>query len=320
LAIAAWAAWRKGRPAVLVALATYGILIFPALGFFNVAFMRWSFVQDHFCYAASIPILALAAAALQGLFRRFEPLRNIIAGGLCVLASLLAFQHARHFATYEGLFLHALKAAPKSWLINYNLGALYHEQGRLEEAAQYYQTALESYPELATSHNNLGAILLGRGELAKGLWHMQRAASLEPDNQNYRGNYAQALAGSPDQKRAVEELKHMLGETPDWIMGQRLLAWVLATARDPAVRDGPKAVELAEKACSKTRLTLPRCLFTLSAARAEAGDLPRAVDTARHAAQLARQQGRERIAQRYEAAAGLYASGKAYRARPGETE
>ena len=47
------------------------------------------------------------------------------------------------------------------------------------------------------------------------------------------------------------------------------LAWVLATAPDAQWRDGPRAVELARKACEITEWKLPAIIDTLAAALAE---------------------------------------------------
>ena len=49
----------------LVAVLCFAGTLFPALGFFDIYPMRYSFVADHFQYLASIALLALAAAALD---------------------------------------------------------------------------------------------------------------------------------------------------------------------------------------------------------------------------------------------------------------
>jgi cytochrome c-type biogenesis protein CcmH/NrfG len=65
------------------------------------------------------------------------------------------------------------------------------------------------------------------------------------------------------------------------------LAWVLATCPNPQVRNGPKAVELAQRAERLGGAGNPAVLGTLAAAYAEAGRFPEAVRTARHALDLA---------------------------------
>jgi Flp pilus assembly protein TadD len=64
------------------------------------------------------------------------------------------------------------------------------------------------------------------------------------------------------------------------------LAWVLATWPDAAVRNGVKAVALAEKADRLTGGTNPVIIETLAAAYAEAGRYSEAATAARKALQL----------------------------------
>jgi tetratricopeptide (TPR) repeat protein len=64
------------------------------------------------------------------------------------------------------------------------------------------------------------------------------------------------------------------------------LAWLLATSPDPELRDGPRAVESAEKALAATKRRNVRYLGTLAAAYAEAGDFGKAVSTQKEAMAL----------------------------------
>ena len=63
------------------------------------------------------------------------------------------------------------------------------------------------------------------------------------------------------------------------------LAYMLATAANPKFRDGPRAVQLAEKA-NRLRERDPALMETLAAAYAEAGRFPEARETAQKARDL----------------------------------
>jgi serine/threonine protein kinase len=60
---------------------------------------------------------------------------------------------------------------------------------------------------------------------------------------------------------------------------QNELAWLLATSVDPKLRNGAKAVSLAEMAVSTTQRARPDYLDTLAAAYAENGEFAKAADT-----------------------------------------
>ena len=66
--IVLWCLRRRLGRGPLVAALFFGGTLFPALGFFDVYPMQYSFVADHFQYLASLGVLTLlAAGAAQGL-------------------------------------------------------------------------------------------------------------------------------------------------------------------------------------------------------------------------------------------------------------
>ena len=73
-------------------------------------------------------------------------------------------------------------------------------------------------------------------------------------------------------------------------------AWMMATWPEPSVRNGDKAVALAEQANQLSHGTAPQILRTLAAAYAETGRFTEAVATAKRAAALAVAQSRTDLA------------------------
>jgi tetratricopeptide (TPR) repeat protein len=112
--------------------------------------------------------------------------------------------------------------------------------------------------------------------------------------------------------RAVLDLAEAAELAPRFAPAHNELAWLLATARDDAVRDGKKALEHARTAAELSGWTNAGVLDTYAAALAEAGDLAEAVSWQQKALELpgfsakAREEAQRRLA--------LYRAGKAYRA------
>ena len=104
--------------------------------------------------------------------------------------------------------------------------------------------------------------------------------------------------------RIAEGLAHwrkVLQKSPD---NPRLLsdtAWVLATSREDAVRNGNEAVEIAEHAVQLTGERDATALATLAAAYAETGEFAKAIDADQRAIQLAAQQGKSPMAEAFRA-------------------
>jgi hypothetical protein len=90
------------------------------------------------------------------------------------------------------------------------------------------------------------------------------------------------------------------------------LAWLLATAPDDSIRNGPEAVRFAETACRLTSYRQTLLVGTLASAYAEAGRFAEAVETARKACALAGESRDPGLLERNRELLAIYESGKAY--------
>ncbi|HEY0469392.1 MAG TPA: tetratricopeptide repeat protein, partial [Polyangiaceae bacterium] len=178
----------------LVTLVAYGLLIFPALGFFNVYFMRFSYVQNHFQYLAGIPVLAFVAAAFA---RVLEPaslnVRIALGATVTLVCSCLTFLESRQFRDYETLFLTTLQRNPDAWVAAYNLGNYYQARHAPQAAIEKYRTALRVRPHDPQILTNLGATLAEVGSLAEALTALGEAARLRPEDVDGQLNLASAF-------------------------------------------------------------------------------------------------------------------------------
>jgi protein O-mannosyl-transferase len=110
---------------------------------------------------------------------------------------------------------------------------------------------------------------------------------INPSYAEAHANLGGALARAGQIPEAIAQYRKALEIDPQQTYVQNSLAWLLATASDPSLRDGANAVTLAEKASQTSRGADPLVLRTLAAAYAEAGRYPEAVATARRALALA---------------------------------
>jgi len=91
------------------------------------------------------------------------------------------------------------------------------------------------------------------------------------------------------------------------------LAWIFANQKDEKFRNGPEAVRLASRAADLTSQKHYAALDTLSAAYAEAGRFPEAVETAKKALDLASASGQTNLSAEIQKRLQLYEAGRAYR-------
>jgi tetratricopeptide (TPR) repeat protein len=303
---------RLGNGPLVVFLA-YGALIFPALGFFNVYFMRFAFVQNHFQYLAGIPVLAgVAAAGSRALAHWSAELRFAVAAVVTALCGAHSFAESTTFHSYESLFLATLERNPDAWVASYNLGVHYQKAGNLPGAIEMYQAARRARPNDPQIIMNLGTALAEAQRLPEALAALTEAVRLRPEHPESRLNLAIALDLAGEPAAAVAAYAEAVRLRPRYTRAKRQEAWLLATTSDPQVRNGAAALALATSACAETVRAVARCQDTLAAAEASAGNFESAVRRAQHAAELARREGHEAAAKSYEARARLYATHQAY--------
>jgi len=310
-----------GRPA-LFALGCFAVSLFPVLGFFDMYFLVFSRVSDHFHYLALIAPLTLLAAALSS--RGGKILSRAVGLVLVTGLGLLATQRAKVYATDEALWRDTLAKNPAAWNAHNNLGCILAERNDLAGATALFIASLKLNPRNVSAHCNLGRALLLKNNFPEAEAHFRTALQIKPDHVATLKAYAEALAGAhrkveavkllrvalrfkpdPDTRlqlapllsglgkdtEAVAELRAALATQPDSPAALQNLAWMLATSPDEKIRNGVEAVRLAERACGVTARKDSRMLSALAAAYAEAGKFPEAVATAQQAIELAQAAG-----------------------------
>jgi tetratricopeptide (TPR) repeat protein len=195
---------RLGRGPLVAVLLFAGTLV-PALGFFDVYPMRYSFVADHFQYLASIGLITLAAAGLVTAARRCGDLglvsAGIAAGALMVTLGSVTWTHGQAFQDAETLWRTTIRENDDAWIAHNNLGTILQSGGRPDEAFHHFRRAVEINPDHAEAQNNLGGILGIQGRTDEAIVHFRRALELDPGLARAHANLGSALLtqGKPDE-------------------------------------------------------------------------------------------------------------------------
>ena len=163
----------------------------------------------------------------------------------------------------------------------------------------------EINPDYAEAENNLGFTLLQAGRVSEAIDCFQRALELQKTPQAYY-NLAYALRRDGKAAEAIASYLNCIELKPQFIPAQVDLAWILATWPDKSVRNGNKAVALAEQANRLSGSQSAQVLRVLAAAYAETGHFSEALTTAKQALLLATAQSKQKLAEEIQIEMMLY--------------
>jgi len=299
VAVSVWVVSRRGlSPWVAVGWFWFGGTLVPVIGLVQVGLHGYA---DRYTY---IPLIGLFIAAVWEVGGRWDawfpggesdsgaawPVagwteglpRDWAAIALCsvILAGWggLTFRQTTFWRTDLLLFQHALAVTGDTAMAHFHVGTGLADLGQFAEAKAHFQEAVTDDPGFGHPYLSLGIFAEAEGRPADAVTNYTRAMEL----------------------------------MPDWPEPPNSLASLLATSPQAAIRNGPRAVTLARRACDLTAWKEPRFLATLDAAYAEAGMFEEAIQTARKGRDLAAAAGNRSLVAGAEARLALYAKKQPY--------
>ena len=198
----------------IVAVAFFIITLGPALGFFNVYPMRYSFVADHFQYMASIGLIVGVVAAGATVIRE-RVLRTGVGAAVLVSLSALTWQQSHAYESAETLWRDTLAKNLDCWMAHNNLGILLAHGSDLRGARAEYREALRLSPDSYESYNNLGNLLMQESQTAKAVTEYWEALRVEPGYVRARSNLANALSRLGRANEAINQYRIVVEMKPD---------------------------------------------------------------------------------------------------------
>jgi tetratricopeptide (TPR) repeat protein len=206
----------------------------------------------------------------------------------------------------------ALQLYPGYAEAQFNLGNALGQNGRLDDAITHYEKALQIKPDYADAQFNLGNALLQKGRADEAVAHFQRALEINPNKAGIHLNLGLCFYRLGRMDEAISQYEKALQIEPADSAVQNDLAWLLATSSEASLRNGARAVELAQQANNLAGGKNPIILHTVAAAYAEAGRFSEAVETAQRALHLAEAQSNTVLTGQLQSEMKLYQAGSPF--------
>jgi tetratricopeptide (TPR) repeat protein len=299
-------ALRKQRPYLLTGWLWYLGMLVPVIGLVQVG---WQGRADRYTYLPQIGLYIAATWAVTDLTALYRHQRATLSTAAIVVIAALsccAWVQTSYWRDSETLFRRALAVTTNNDVAENNLGIVFLGQGKLDEAISLLQSATDLRPDNSPAHENLAKALLQKGQVADALVHYRKLLELQPDNMEVHNIMGTVLVQQGRVQEGVEEWQKVLSVEPENGNATSNLAWVFATSPDQPIRNGAKAVQLAEQAVRISGGRIAILFRTLAAAYAENGRFMDAIQTAQRGVELANSQGNSGLATELQANIALY--------------
>jgi len=288
-------------------------MLVPVIGILQVGNQARA---DRYTYLPQIGLYLLLTWGVADLCAGWRRRRVLLTGLASIILVALIFS-ARSQVSYwqdsETLWSHALACTTDNIIAEGNLGQACYAKGKPREAMMHFQNSLRIEPKQAPIQSNLGVLFLELGRASESLAHLQKALEIEPNFADAHYNLGNTYLQMGQANEALSHYNRALEISPDDTEALNNMAWILATWPDALIRDGAKAVNLAERADSLTRGESQVISATLAAAYAEMGRFAEAIKTGQRALQLATAEGNVARADSIRAQIETYRSGAGFR-------
>lgn len=163
----------------------------------------------------------------------------------------------------------------------------------LEGARRELESARRTDPQSLEAAAELGMLNMFTGRHPEALADFQDVLKKGLDTARVNGAIGSLLLDAKQPQKALPYLERAIELDPHEVTSLNNLAWILCTVKKDSLRNGQRALALAQQACAATSYSQAELLDTMAAAMAELGRFDDAIDLTQQAVRRMRQAGRD---------------------------
>ena len=301
-----------GSAALLIALSTIAIIyrrrfpflfsgwfwfigmLVPVIGIVQVGRQAHA---DRYTYLPLIGItiaIVWLVAELTVRWRFRKQIGALVSAVVIIALSACAYHQTTFWRNADSLWPHTLAVTTNNDGAHLAFATSLFAEGKTEEAIAHARIAAEIRPANAGVYGEVPVGLEGKA-LDEAILFWSTRVENEPNNIGARNTFGVLLVQKHQMRAAVEQWEAALALNPNDGNAQSNLAWVFATAPDASLRNGTRAVELAERALKLAGGINPILYRTLAAAYAESARFDDAIATAERGREFAEREGNREL-------------------------
>ena len=138
---------------------------------------------------------------------------------LAIVAALGAAGHDRNLLWKEPVKLYEdiVRKSPQRASVHFDLGKLYKDAGRGDDAVREYKKAIALDPDYAAPHTNLGNLYLDNGLSGLAMEEYRAALRIKPSDVNAHYNFGRAYSALSMNNEALNEFWQVLSLDPEHV-------------------------------------------------------------------------------------------------------
>ncbi|MFC1704003.1 tetratricopeptide repeat protein [Candidatus Omnitrophota bacterium] len=235
---------RKSDAQISFSIAWFFIALLPVSNLYPINV----YMAEHWLYLPSIGFFIIIAALLCRMYRAksFRIITTIVAVSLLTFYAFLTMKQSFYWSTpivfYERT-LHYVSHSPR--LYN-NLGSLYVDSGRKEEARALFKKAIEIDPDYVNAYANLALLYSGEGNKEYAIELYEKALAIKSDYAEIYNNLGLLYGDIGKKEEAIALLQKAIDIKPQYAEAYCNLGLLFATSgkAEEAIIQCKKAIEL----------------------------------------------------------------------------